>query len=127
VAGHFTPLEARITDTSVAERLAPCRPWVRALLAEMLPRVGLAALPTQRRFLVIDASGIQGPGARGTQYRLHLCMDMATLDFTSIAITDKRTGEHLTTSPLAGFPWTKMPSTPASGPSVTRTRCPSRL
>jgi hypothetical protein len=44
VAGHFTLLVERITDTSVAERLAACRPWVRALLTHMLPRPGLATL-----------------------------------------------------------------------------------
>jgi hypothetical protein len=100
VAGHVTLLVERITDTSVAERLAACRPWVRALLAQMLPRPDLAMLSAPRRFLVIDASGIQAPGARGTQYRLHLCMEMVTLTFTYIAITDKRTGESLKHFPL---------------------------
>ena len=70
VAGHVTLLGERITDTSVAERLAACRPGVQALLAHMLPRPGLAALSAPHRFLVIDASGIHAPGARGTQYRL---------------------------------------------------------
>jgi hypothetical protein len=100
VAGHCTLLVERMTDSSVAERLAACRPWVRALLAAMLPRPTLAELPPQRRFLVIDASGIQAPGARGTQYRLHLCMDMVMLAFVSITITDKRTGESLKHFPL---------------------------
>ena len=100
VAGHVTLLMERITDTAVAERLATCRPWVRALLANMLPRSSLAALSGPHRFLVIDASGIQAPGARGTQYRLHLCMEMVTLTFTYIAITDKRTGESLKHFPL---------------------------
>jgi Transposase DDE domain len=100
VAGHFTLWVERITDTSVAERLAACRPWVRALLAQMLPRPDLAVLSAPRRFLVIDASGIQAPGARGTQYRLHLCMEMVTLTFTSITITATRTGESLKHFPL---------------------------
>jgi hypothetical protein len=66
VAGHGTLLVERMTESSVAERLAACRPWVRALLAAMLPRPTLAALPPQRRFLVIAARGSQAPGARGT-------------------------------------------------------------
>jgi len=98
VAGHFTLLVERITDSSVAERLAACQPWVQALLARMLPAP--AALPPQRRFLVIDGSGIQAPGARGTQYRLHLCMELVTLTFGYIAITDNRTGESLRHFPL---------------------------
>ena len=64
VAGHGTLRMERITASSIAERLAACRPWVRALLCRMLPRVAGAERPAQRRFLVIDGRGIQGPGAR---------------------------------------------------------------
>jgi hypothetical protein len=49
VAGHRTLLMERITDSSVAERLADCRPWVRAVLTTMLPRPGLATLPALHR------------------------------------------------------------------------------
>lgn len=97
VAGHFSLLEERITDSAVALRLVACRPWVRALLARMLPTP--STLP-QRRFLLIDGSGIQAPGARGTQYRLHLCLELVTLPFVSITVTDKRTGESLRHFPL---------------------------
>jgi hypothetical protein len=100
VGGHVTLLVERITDTSVAERLAACRPWVRALLAQMLPRPDLAMLSAPRRFLVIDASGIQAPGVRGSQYRVRLCMEVVTLTFTYMSITDKRTGESLKHFPL---------------------------
>jgi len=34
VAGNYTLLVEASTDSSVAERLAACRPWVRALLAQ---------------------------------------------------------------------------------------------
>ncbi|MGH8060205.1 MAG: transposase [Candidatus Entotheonellia bacterium] len=98
VAGNYTLLVEAITDSSVAERLAACRPWVRALLARMVSPP--TTLPAQRRFLVIDGSGIQAPGARGTQYRLHLCMDLVTLTFVSITVTDKHTGESLRHFPL---------------------------
>ena len=46
------------------------------------------------------ASGIQAPGACGTQYRPHLCMDLVTLTFISITITDQHTGESLRHFPL---------------------------
>jgi hypothetical protein len=101
VAGHFTLLQERITESAVAERLVACRPWVRALLPCLLGQPSLDALPPQRRFLVLDGSGVQAPGARGTQYRLHLCMEMVTLTLTYVAITDKHTGESLRHFPLA--------------------------
>jgi hypothetical protein len=98
VAGNYTLLVEAITDSAVAERLAACRPWVRALLAQMVHCP--TPLPALRRFLVIDASGIQAPGARGTQYRVHLCMELVTLTLVSITVTDKHTGES-----LRHFPW----------------------
>jgi DDE family transposase len=100
VAGHCTLLVERMPDSAVAERLAACRPWVRAWLAVMLLRPTLAEWPPQRRFWVIDASGIQAPGARGTPYRLHLCREMVMFAFGSITMTDKRTGERLKPVPL---------------------------
>src|SRR5215510_1021920 len=35
-AADFTLLYESITDSSIAERLAACRPWVQAVLAKML-------------------------------------------------------------------------------------------
>ncbi|HSF29989.1 MAG TPA: IS4/IS5 family transposase, partial [Candidatus Tectomicrobia bacterium] len=75
-AADFTLLYESITDSSIAERLAACRPWVQAVLAKMLPTNTVATLPAPWRFLVIDGSHVQGPGAQGTQYRLHICMDL---------------------------------------------------
>jgi hypothetical protein len=98
VAGHFSVLEERITDSAVAARLEACQPWVRAVLTRMVPPP--SALPAPRRFLVSEGSGIQAPGARGTQYRLHLCMDLVTLSFVAIMVTDKHTGESLRHFPL---------------------------
>ena len=60
----------------MAERLAACRPWMQAVLAHRLHTQTDATLPASWRFLVIDGSHVQGPGARGTQYRLHSCMDL---------------------------------------------------
>ncbi len=36
VAGTMTLLGSRLTDSAIAERLAACRPWVKALLPKML-------------------------------------------------------------------------------------------
>lgn len=75
-AADFTLLYESITDASIAERLAACRPWMQAVLSPMLHTQTVATLPASWRFLVIDGSHVQGPGARGTQSRLHLCMDL---------------------------------------------------
>lgn len=99
-AADFTLLYESITDSSIAERWAACRPWVRAVLAKMLHTNAVATLPTPWRFLVIDGSHVQGPGAQGTQDRLHICMDLVQLQFVSITVTDQPTGESLVHFPL---------------------------
>src|SRR5712692_2556956 len=63
VAGTMTLLVQRLTDSSIAERLAACRPWFKALLPKMLGHTALATLPHNRRCIVIDGSTVQGPGA----------------------------------------------------------------
>jgi hypothetical protein len=75
-AADFTLLSETITDSSIAERLAVCRPWVQAVLAKRLHTNAVATLPAPWRFLGIDGRHVQGPGAQGTQYRLHICMDL---------------------------------------------------
>jgi hypothetical protein len=95
VAGTVTVLYEAITDQSVAERLRACGPWVKALLRQMLPPAPVAALPAGRRFLVIDGSTVQAPGATGTDHRLHLCLDLVSLEFVEVLVTDVHSGETL--------------------------------
>jgi Transposase DDE domain len=102
VAGTFTALYEAITDQSVAERLRACRPWVQALLRRMLPLAQGDTLPAGRRLVVIDASSIQAPGATGTDHRLHIAMDLLSLQFLEVLVSDVHTGEtlkHFTLAP----------------------------
>jgi hypothetical protein len=98
-AADFTLLYETITDSSIAERLAACRPWVQAVLAKMLPTNAVATLPAPWRVLVIDGRHVQGPGAQGPQYRLHSWMDLVPLPFVAIPVTDQQTGERLVHCP----------------------------
>src|SRR4029434_8259442 len=100
VAGTFTALYESITDQAVAERLRACGPWVQALLRQMFPMAAVASLPSGRRFVVIDASSIQAPGATGTDHRLHIAMDLRTLQFIEVLVSDVHTGETLKHFPL---------------------------
>ena len=95
VAGTMTLLGPRLTDSALAERLAACRPWVKALLPKMVAHRLLTSLPPERRCIVIDGSTVQAPGAHGIHYRLHLGLDLVTLEFTHIHISDAKTGESL--------------------------------
>jgi DDE family transposase len=95
VAGTFTALYESITDQSVAERLRACGPWVQAMLRQMVPMAAVEPLPSGRRFVVIDASSIQAPGATGTDHRLHLAIDLVSLQFLEVLVSDVHTGETL--------------------------------
>ena len=53
------------------------------------------ALPSGRRFVVIDASSMQAPGATGTDHRLHIAMDLLALQFLEVLVSDVHTGETL--------------------------------
>ena len=95
VAGTFTALYESITDQAVAERLRACGPWVQAMLRQMFPMAAVEPLPAGRRFVVIDASSIQAPGATGTDHRLHIAMDLVSLQFLEVLVSDVHTGETL--------------------------------
>jgi hypothetical protein len=102
VAGTFTALYESMTDQAVAERLRACGPWVKAMLRRMLPLSAGDTLPPGRRFVVIDASSIQAPGATGTDYRLQIAMDLVSLQFLEVFVSDVHTGEtlkHFTLAP----------------------------
>ena len=93
VAGNLTLLDERITDSSVMTRLIACEPWVKALLPQLLPPLPL--LPAGYRVSVIDGSSIEAPGADGTDYRLHLRLDLLSLTFLELVVTDVHTAESL--------------------------------
>jgi hypothetical protein len=99
-AGNFTLLEERISDTAIHQRLKACVPWVKALLTEMMGEAVKPLLEGGLRILVADGSTVQGPGATGTQSRLHLAIDLVRLHLVHVVVTDEHTAESLTHYPL---------------------------
>ena len=47
------------------------------------------------RFLVIDGSTVQAPGATGTDYRLHVALDLVNLELRQVEISTDKVGESL--------------------------------
>ena len=92
-AGLFTLQEDRITDTAIHKRLKACEPWLKALLTKMLPSV--TSTSTSLRLLVVDGSSLQGPGAKGTDYRLHLALDLVSMKLHEVHVTGADQGESL--------------------------------
>lgn len=47
------------------------------------------------RFIVIDGSTVQEPGATATTYRLHIAVDLINLSIRQIEVTTDKEGENL--------------------------------
>ena len=89
-AGNFTLLEERISDTAIHQRLKACGPWVKALLGRLLGAAAAPFLEGHLRFVVGDGSTVQGPGAKGTEHRLHLAVDLVRLELIDLCQGDRR-------------------------------------
>src|SRR5256885_2139314 len=71
VAGNFTGIGKRISDEAVRKRLCGCEAWLGAMLQAMLP-VPAEHVQGALRLILVDGTTIQAPGARTSDYRLHL-------------------------------------------------------
>ncbi len=95
-AGTLTLLGTRLSDQAVSDRLRGCAAWLTHLLKQMLPQLPPpVAAQISGRWILIDGSTIQVPGAKGTSYRLHLAWDWVTQTIVEWIITDEKTGESL--------------------------------
>lgn len=94
VAGNFTLINERITDTAIQKRLEACAPWLKMILEQMW-FAGISKLAGNLRLILIDGSSLSVPGADGTSYRLHLAIDLVRLSIVHIEVTDKYVGESL--------------------------------
>jgi hypothetical protein len=97
VTGNMTMLGTELTDQSVLERLEKCQPWLQDVVSKMLalPASLTSALPKQKRLIVADMTDVVGPGAAGSQWRVHLVTDVRTMQLTEINISDYHTVESL--------------------------------
>jgi hypothetical protein len=85
-----------ITDEAIKQRLAAAKPWLKVLLKQMLALPDEVTFQLQgRRLLVVDASHVAGPGAKTTQFRLHVKMDLLTFEILEILVTDGKESEKL--------------------------------
>ena len=99
VSATSAQLGQALTDNAVRERLLACGPWLKALLQQMLPQPPANGLRS-RRLIIVDGSVIQAPGAKTSDYRLHLGWDWFAQSLAFLEITETKTGES-----LAHFTW----------------------
>ena len=85
-----------LSDVAVLKRLKKATPWLKDLISAMLEarRIELkAAHPVRVR--IVDASCISEPGSTGTDWRLHLSLDLGAQRLDGVEISDVSGGETL--------------------------------
>lgn len=98
VSANCAQLGQALTDQAVRDRLIACGPWLTVLLRQMLP----APSESQpgKRLILVDGSVIQAPGAKTSDYRVHLGWEWFSHQIVFLEVTTTKTGES-----LARFDW----------------------
>lgn len=90
-----------LTGPGLHYRLREAESWLSATLAETL-RQNVPCASGRLRLRVVDASHVVGPGAKGTEWRVHAECDPGTGCLCSVEVTDCSLGEsgerHLVSS-----------------------------
>ena len=83
---------ADLSEVALLKRLRRARPWLGRLLAAQLAR--RSAFPTalvgdgrDLRVRLVDATTVSCPGSRGSDWRVHLGLDLASLTVTQVELT----------------------------------------
>jgi len=85
---------AELSDAALVKRFAKAGDWLGRLLCEAIGWNEQQRLPGLR-VDVVDASTVGRQGAKGTDHRLHLRIDLATNRVVEAELTDARGGETL--------------------------------
>ena len=91
---------ATLSDTALLWRLEGAREWLGVLVAAWVlrNRSELAGHPVRVR--LIDASVVNGPGSQGTDWRVHLSLDLGQGRLDGVEVTDSKGGETLIRHPV---------------------------
>lgn len=84
-----------LTDDSVLARLRKAGDWLGHLVLGFLRARGLGEGTPGLHVWVVDATTISVPGSKGTDWRIHMGMDLESSRITSIDLTGPEGGESL--------------------------------
>jgi hypothetical protein len=86
-----------INDVALLHRLKASDEWFRWMSQQLMKTLkvppSVEVLTRQFRVRVVDGSSISEPGSTGSDWRLHYCLQLATLRCDTFKITDSRIGE----------------------------------
>jgi len=84
-----------LSNVAVLNRLRGASDWLGHLILRWLQDHGLTTQAPRARVRLLDASVISKPGSKGTDWRLHMGLDLAELRITSVELTGPEGGETL--------------------------------
>lgn len=89
-----------LSDVAVLKRLRHSQKWLGVLIGGLLKqRCQALRSQTVVRVRLVDASVICQPGSQGTDWRVHLSLDLERTCLDGIAVTDAHSGETLARFP----------------------------
>ena len=92
---------AAVSDVALLNRLRGARPWLGRLVGTLLLGMQLGTTAPVARVRLVDATAISGPGSAGTDWRVHLSIDLATGCLEALELTDVHGAEGLPRFPPA--------------------------
>jgi len=90
---------AKITGPGLFYRLREAEKWLEQVLAQTL-KDEVRKGPQGLRVRVVDATVLTGPGAKGTEFRVHVLSNPATGCLEAVNITDEHGGEGYGRHPI---------------------------
>ena len=91
---------ANVSDVALLNRLRNSVHWLGHLIVRLLQRRQLRLLPKAGlRLRIVDAATVSKPGSKGTDWRVHLSLDLEHLCLDGIEVTDAHGGESLARFP----------------------------
>ena len=92
---------AALSDVAVRKRLQHCQQWLGQILVALLQTRQLH-LQTQPgvRLRLMDGTRVSRPGSKGTDWVLHLSLDLGHLCLDGVEVTDAHSGETLARYPV---------------------------
>ena len=90
----------RLSDVAVLKRLKGASEWLGHLILRWLQQRGLTTRVPPVPVRIVDASVICQPGSTGTDWRLHLGLDLASQRISTVELTGPEGGETLLRHPI---------------------------
>lgn len=90
-----------LSNVAVLKRLRGAAGWLESIVGSLLSDVEHGWFPSGYRLRLIDGTCVSGPGAKGTDWRVHASYDPGARRFSHLEITDGRGAESLMRGPVA--------------------------